>query len=306
MFDAEGYLSSRCIVYKASGKNVGSNDVNISCPFCHESRYHLGINRSNGKINCWVCRFQGESRRPNIIGLIMKLEDVSFAKAKAIFDEFSYDREHEAIVVNRVTEVQLPSEAEDFRSTSFTKQKNFALNYLKSRGFGWDCIDQYKLKFCPSGKYAYRIIIPIYVDEKLVTYVGRDYTYCSDTRYKNCSVQDSICTPKQVLYSLDNFKGKHLRLVEGVTDKWRLGDVAVAVMTSKLSREQRALVISLGLDAVSIIFDPGALKFAYMVAEDLSPFIPLVKVVELEDGDVAEHTRAEVLDVEAKASWLKF
>lgn len=306
VFDIESYLSSVGIPYKTDGKNVGSNDVNICCPFCGEHRYHLGIHRTNGKLNCWVCRFDGETKKPNIIRLIMSLESIPYPKAMVIFDKFSYDGEQEEIVYNRVTKVQLPDEAEDFESTSFIRQRDLALSYLMSRGFGWEHINQYKLKFCPNGGYAYRIIVPIYVDGELVTYIGRDYTWRSDLRYKNCPVKDSIYTPKQILYPLDDFKGRHLRLVEGVTDRWRLGSIAMAIMTSKLSREQRALIISLKIDAISIIFDPGALKFAYLVAEDLSPFIPQIKVVELEDGDVADHTKDEVLVVEDKASWLKF
>lgn len=306
MFDTESYLSSRAIAYKTDGKNVGSNDINICCPFCHEHRYHLGVHKTNGKLNCWVCGFQGEPRKPNMIQLIMVLEDVSYSKAKSIFDKFAYDDEQEEAVCNKVTEVHLPDEAEDFTYTSFIRQRNYALNYLEGRGFGWEHIKRYKLKFCPNGKYAYRIIVPILVNDKLVSYIGRDYTEKNNTRYKNCPVKDSICTPKQVLYSLDEFEGKHLRLVEGVTDQWRLGDIATALMKNRLSREQRALVVSLKLDAVSIIFDVGALDHAYMAAEDLSSLIPKVKVVELGDGDVADHSRAEVLTMEESTSWLKF
>lgn len=286
---------------KLHGKNVGTADINIDCPFCNEGRQHLGIHRTSGVLNCWVCGFDREERRPTLLDLIVKLEGVDYTKAREILKDFiDEDYEGEEDLYLRAKTVKLPDETESFFRPKSKRHRNIAMKYLKSRGFDEKTVRKYHLKFCCRGEYALRIIVPVYFQQQLVTFLGRDYYNRDDEeRYHNCPLAGSIMRPKEILYGYDNFEGSHLRLVEGVTDKWRIGKTSLAVLRSILSRNQRSMILGLGLKSLSIFFDRDAYSKAYAIAEDLEPFIPALKLIDMGSKDAADRTMKEILYLES-------
>jgi len=283
VFDVIGYLDSRGIDYRESGDNVGSNDVNIDCPFCGETRKHLGIHKSKGLLNCWLCNFAHLDRRPSLYDLIMTIEGCSFREAKAIAKEFSDEvglPEPDAPpLVKPRRKVSLPEEAETFHSkTYFKAHKRKASSYLSSRGFDpAHLAEKYGLCFCPSGKYTGRIIVPVYYEGELVTYLGRDYLGQSELRYLNCPISESKKSPRQCLYAWDFFDSSHgfVRVVEGVTDVWALDDdCTLALFTNKISRWQVGLLSHLaayeGVSSLRIALDGDAYVRAMDIASEMS------------------------------------
>lgn len=305
------YLNSRGVDYKASGKNVGSNDVNIDCLWCGENGQHLGINKYTGQLNCWVCGFIDEERRPSFLDLVMEIEGCPFHEAKKVVEEYSdeYAGDEYGIPPSLNTgKVVLPEEAEDFANPKTRNHRDYALAYLEARGFGWPEINKYNLSFCPRGRYECRVIVPIYYGGVLVTYLGRSYRNRPDeNRYDNLPLGKSLMRHKELLYPVDLFSGDSLMLVEGVTDVWRLGHDSLATLGNSMSPEQRAQVIGLELRALSILFDHGSYSIGLGIAEDLSPFISSIKVVEMsKNSDVADLTRGHVLDMVAKTKAMRF
>ena len=72
MESLESILTKFGIPFRDQGKNVGSDDVNINCPFCNmDPSYHCGISRSTGVFHCWVCNASGSFRK-----LIVRLSQV--------------------------------------------------------------------------------------------------------------------------------------------------------------------------------------------------------------------------------------
>jgi transcription elongation factor Elf1 len=301
--------------YKPSGKNVGANDVNIDCPFCGETNKHLGIHRTKGTLHCWVCDlewFQGKNKYPKFVDLIMLLENCSHEQAYNTLNKFSDDffKEQET-EFKKPSETFIPEEIDNFHKPQSIWHRDLALQYLKNRKFGWEEIDKYNLYFCSFGKFAMRIIIPVFVNGNLATFVGRDYANREqESRYKNCSAKLSLKRPTEILYGQDNFVGPHLRLVEGTTDKWRMNDLnTLALFTSKLSRSQRDWIINkLGkIESCSIIFDSDAYFKALTIAEELSIFINKIKVVDInpyKDPDNAG--KINVLEIEKMTKWINF
>ncbi len=310
--DVVGFLEDRNVDYRASGTNVGTNDVNIDCPFCGENKKHLGINSRNGLMKCWSCNFDyWISGRPSFIDLIMELDGCTRVEAGLVLAKYkSKDRSGKGELLGYIKEeptlassLSLPSYTLRFDRDKSSRQQRRALIYLVSRHFGWEVINRYDLRICISRGYAGRVIVPIYFESKLVNYLGRDYTGCSELRYKNCSLKVCVKRPNQVLYNYDRVKGEgnsHLRVVEGVTDVWRMDDgQTVGLFSNKMSKEQRAMIISeLRPKTMTIFLDGDSYHKAVKISSPFAPVLDWVKVVNMGDKDVAERTRREVIALE--------
>ena len=186
--------------------------------------------------------------------------------------------------------------------------KKKALKYLSDRGFGYDTIKEYNLRYCIYGPFRYRIIIPFYNEGKLVNYTGRSFINKPEVnRYKHCHVDHSVMEQKDILYGKDSFEGKHLRVVEGPTDRWRLGNTSVSVSGNKITRAQRSLIMGLNVKSLSIIFDPGSYGKALSAAENFAPFIDEIKVLELKGRkDVADMSLDEIVNLESETEIQRF
>ena len=144
--------------------------------------------------------------------------------------------------------------------------------YLKARGFVPDAIIQeYGLIITgTTGDYKFRIIIPIYQHGKLVSYQGRDYTGLSPIRYKACARENEIVHHKHLLYDADRVTGDHVIVVEGIVDKWKMGENTVCTFGTGFTPQQVNLLSKWG--KVSILYDgePEAQKHAEKLGEQLS------------------------------------
>jgi hypothetical protein len=212
------------------------------------------------------------------------------------------------------TNVEYPAGTYDFSEPGiFRESCSAAMRYLFNRNYDSNHIHDYHLKFCPLGTYSNRIIIPVFFEGRLVSYTGRDYTGNANLRYRNCPLNKSILSPKKVLYNWDNFVEymkysgkKHVRLVEGPTDVWRIGRTSLGMMTNKLYTKQMSLLASLRLDSISLIFDPGSYGKGIRYSEELSPLVPSIKVVQLVDRDPSQMTEAEIFAIEENTPTVAF
>jgi DNA primase len=291
MIDIIGTLSELGIDFKSDGKNVGANDINVDCPFCEHEK-HLGISKT-GAVNCWVCEFTDLDRRPSLPYILSRLCGLPMSEIKGVLKEYGWeeDARFSKAADSQPDKCFIPNTYE-------IKPGSKAYTYLKSRGFGQETIDTYKLRYFPESDkyYGSRIFIPVIHNGKTVTYTARSFSD-SHPRYKNASIKASSMRTKSVLYNYDLAKA-HDRafLLEGVTDVWRMGTDSMSVFRSALSGEQRNLILRAGFKQLDIIFDPKATARAYSAAENLSPFIKTIKVIRLEgEKDVADLDREYIL-----------
>lgn len=305
--DVAAYLDSLNIDFKAYGKNVGPNDVNIDCPWCYAEK-HMGVHKSSGITNCWVC-----GKQVNMVSLIQVLERIPYHEARKRYQElggdFEWDGDGAEELFERPESCQLPEEALSFDDPcEHSLQRDHAYSFIKRRGLTVKTVRKYRMKFCPTGRWAHRIIIPMVEGHRLVNWVGRRYLPDVEGRYKNCPVEWSITRMRETFFGLDEFKAsrsKALRLVEGFFDKERIGETAMAVFRSKISRKQRSILTGLRLSQASVIFDPepGAIGRATAIAEDISAVIPVVRVVQLPEGyDPADLAAEDVFEIEARTA----
>jgi DNA primase len=274
-FDIIRYLQEKKIPYSTEGKNVTSNWIEVNCPFCSDPSFHLGISPTK-KLSCWICGTKG-----SIVKYVQEIENCGIGKAHKIIEKYQ-DRTLSWLYTKKVEKSESV-----FLPKSAKKLSQIHKNYLTKRKFDPEYLERkYDLLGCNEiGEFKFRIIIPVYYQNQLVTFLGRDITGKSPVRYKNCPVEKSVMPTKSVLYNLDSIR-KTAVIVEGVTDVWRIGEGAIATFGTQYTKAQLALLI--GLKRVFILFDSEAQEEGNRLAYDLSVIIPSVETISLPQGDPAE------------------
>jgi hypothetical protein len=246
MFDAERFLSDYNIQTYTDGPDTQEGWINIQCPECNDHANHGGFNLATGYYNCWRC---GKHYVDNIL---VDLLLISKKEANNIIDEYQIDvpgtiiKKEKKIIKN--TFLELPPGTKELNK----KQRK----YLIKRKYDPDELARvWKLQGTQNyGDYSCRIIAPIFLDGRLVSYQGRDHTGRSSLRYKACKIKNEIIHHKHLLYGIDYVLNRQAVLVEGIMDVYRLGPGAVASFGTSVTTEQIHF-ISKRLDTLFILFD---------------------------------------------------
>lgn len=284
------YLSRKGIRYRERGENVGKNWIGLNCVWCSDSYFHLGVHLSSGMMSCFRC-----GRKGHVRNFIAQIEG-NYSAAKAIVEQFDF--------VNEIREVKFGDEKalsnllKDFVSPLPLAHRK----YLESRRFDPSYIERkYQVMAANHhGKFKFRVIIPVIMNHQVVSFIGRDITDRSPLRYKNLPDEKSLRHRKEILYNVDNVTGTSAIVVEGTTDVWRIGDGAVATLTTSFSKRQVETVANLGIKNCFIMYDSekNAQDRAEKLAKCLAPFINHVEIVTLDDGrDPADLTEKEVREL---------
>jgi DNA primase len=215
-------------------KHYHENWVNVECPFCTGNPgEHLGYNTDKGYWNCYRCGYH------NVVTVIEKLLNVTKDEARRIAKTYGArpqlkekTNEHSS----RPGVVKLP-----YGTDRMLEPHRY---YLEKRGYDPNELEElWGLKGTGIlGPYKFRIIAPIYHNEKLVSYQGRDITDKSPLKYKACRAEEEVMPHKETLYGIDKAKGHSVVVVEGITDVWRLGPGAVATFGIEWTPEQALLL----------------------------------------------------------------
>ena len=286
------------IEYWDSGKNVTSGWINIQCPFCDDDSNHLGIRPSDLTCNCWKCG------RKTMIGIIKELLGISYREAKDIFKRIEtkfvvpiISKEENRKLGKSDNFVVLPDEA----TRIFPKLHK---QYLKKRRYDYKkLMRKYKIQAVYNfGKYAFRVIIPIFKNKELVSFTSRDVTGYAKIPYLHASKRECLIRPKDLIYGYDEIpKGGDAVLVEGVFDKWRLGDGAICSFGTMVSGKQLVELSSMKINNLYILFDsdkPGKIA-AKQLAKIVAPIAKSVEIINVikhkGDPDNLSKEKAELL-----------
>jgi len=281
-FDVLSYLQSRNVRYYSSGKNVSQGWVGINCQFCLDRSNHLGINLKSKTFNCYLCGETG-----NLWKLIQTIDGTT--SNKEVF----------RVIEDFQGGAYTPREKEYSSKVKFPigTTKTFpetALSFLESRRYDPEkVIKQYDLSVTgPIGDYKHRIIIPIVINNRIMSFVGRDFTKKAAISYKNSAPETSIKDVKSCLYNLDTVIQNKAVIVEGILDVWRIGDGAVCTFGKQYTHSQLQLLR--GLKKAFVLYDADASEMAYKLAHDLAAIVPSVEVLELSSGDPDDMSDADV------------
>jgi len=240
VFNTTQFLKDFNIPFDPNSKNASKGFINIKCVFCEDHSDHLGISTTLPAVKCWKCG------KHSLYDTIQKL--LPFENPKQILKEYDtnfiiHDKIEKKLNYNN-TEIKLPG----------SKLEKCHKLYLQKREFNSDYIEEkYKLQgTLYDSKFPYSIIIPIYFNNKLVTYQTRGIA--KDTKYINCLPENEIIPIKNTLYNIDNCKEDYIIVTEGVFKVMKLGDNSCATFGKNFTNMQIKLLSK--YQKIFIYFDP--------------------------------------------------
>jgi len=267
------------------GKNVSVDSVNVRCPFCDDHSNHCGIFTNTVRFHCWRCHTTGSFGY-----LLSRLTTFSEDECERIVRDFDttfgestvdqirniFDREEEAKEQTKIAEIDLPRYFE-----KITPDIDFPLlyRYLERRRVSLETIIGAKCGICRVGKYMNRMIIPVFFEEKVVAFQAADLTGTAEIKY-----QTSNAKINSFLYNYDNIERRAI-IVEGILDAWRVGKEAVASFGTHLTERQKQLILDKELDELVMCWDGAAYWYSREVIKFFEPFISVVKVIKIPDGE---------------------
>lgn len=256
-------MSIHSTLSKLVGEHNTSGQFVMTCPACGKDR-HFFINTTTGKSWCHKCEVRGSSWK----------DTLRLLKAKEDTDVSFFPRQSKIPSV-----IRFPEEA----TTNFSLE---ARAYLADRDVSAEVVRNYHITYCPSGKYAMRLIIPVTNEGKIAYFVARTINPQEKLRYLYPEGQRS-----HLLFNFDKVKGlldenKTCIIVEGIFDilpHEYLRKTAVALLGSSLSRAQEYRLMST-FRRVFVWLDPDKLKEAWEIGRKLNADGCVVFIVEQEKG----------------------
>jgi len=285
--DISSFLDDYEIPYITSVKNVSKGWVEINCPYkdCGDVSFHMGINLDSGAYHCWIC-----GRKGGMTKLASEILMVSYQEAERTLSKYEGKiKQTEEKTKSNVKEVMLKTKKEFGKIYS---------NYLLKRNYDPEFIKSYYGISAggPSGPFAFRIVIPVIMDNKIVNYVARDVTEKQTPKYKNLPNDKAVVNIKNCLYNIDSVNDTAI-ITEGVFDVWRIGRGAIATMGKEFTSSQIKIIHEKKIKRAFVMFDSDAEKHSEKIADILSSFVPKVEIIYLDKKDPGELTEKEVKDL---------
>lgn len=295
--------------------DVRSGHIGFPCPRCGaaDAGTHYAIDVTSGKVRgCW--RDPSHWLRP--VDLLVELLGVSVSQAIELAGGKG-ERSELSTILERLEgpSASAPREFEVFDmpphfvpfSAKVCRVGNPFVDYLIHRGFpdpqelSW----RFDIRWCHVGRFAPRIIFPIYRaasdgEDDLLGWTGRAITKSAKARYIAHPTGDAM---EHLLWeSATTRPGDVLIVVEGPFDALKVAAAAdfpatvVALMTNHAGPAKLARIIKLGLIAKTtlVILDAGAEGQALNLWRDLAVIQPQLAFVPREFKDPGEMSFKEV------------
>ncbi len=276
-FDFEKCLSDNNIPLFYTGSNVGKGWIGTNCPFCIDGDRggHLGINKTSKIYSCWKCKSKG-----GMYSLVKKL--FPNENIEKILQKYSSN----ATLTTFVSKIKNTGNSCTLPKGATQKILPLHKKYLLSRNFQPEQLyKDFNLRSTGiSSGWGYRIIIPITLQNRMMSYVGRDVTGKALIRYKAVPIEQSIRDTKSLIYNIDSATDR-LILVEGATDVWRIGQGCGASMGAALTPEQILQITSRNFQKVFVLYDSDTtgkiegLKFGQILSQYVE-----TEIINLPDG----------------------
>lgn len=314
------FLKARGVHYVEHGANVAPNHVNVRCPFClDDPSQHMGLSL-DPKHPYYACWRNTSHRGKNPVRVIAALLKIGYNEAEQIVrvsnQVFSDDLTEELrvlieepkTIIARETNLQAIQFDKAIRPLDHGPFTDHFYGYLEKRGFPDPerVARKYDLHYAISGKWAWRLIFPIRVFDKLVSYVGRDISGRSSFRYKNLPNKLSALPMRDCLMFEDSLLegGQALYVAEGPLDALKLaaylpsGHKATCCFgipshkqihkLSKLASKFRKVILALDSEMATQMVS---------LVEELSAFCTVVKAPRLPPGvkDPGDFTPKQVI-----------
>ncbi len=287
-FDLKDYLNEHSVEWRLSGtKNVGEACfLGVCCPFCRkiDRSFHCGIFNEQFNFSCFRCGASG-----SLYDLLHELTGIEYQEFYQIVKHSYLD--DPAPTSQKIRDRLFPKieQSENKYKDNLplpprsknTEQFN---QFLKYRKFSEKKIKYYGAYFCNSGEYKGRIILPIYNKTgQRVAFQSRNLQRVKQKR------GTSYLNPRfpfgDHLYCLNKHKKKWALIVEGIFDRWRIGQGSLATFRNNLTKAQLLLLLQYNIKTIYIGWDSDAISKSIKVAEEISPLFNCVKLLILPDRE---------------------
>lgn len=289
-------------VARPSDENYRPGWLNVQCPFCADHSRHLGIRRSGNYANCWRCGWHPFDET------IAELLRISRPKARSIIKKYkgnpflgADDSSADEVVTIRKKSFKFPTDtgALKVQHRKYLKKRGFNSNHLESV---WGLRGTGPISKLDKSEYKHRIIAPIIWDGDVVSFQGRAIAPSQKPKYKACPKDRELIEHQKILYGNQEAWGDRFGvIVEGITDVWRLGELAAATFGIDWTHYQ-ARQIAKHFDRVVILFDnePQAQKQAEKLKHELinKPNGPatFIHTINSDPGDLTQDEADDLIE----------
>lgn len=278
-----------------------TNDEHLfKCPKCDHHKRKFSVNLEKNVFKCWVCDYSGRSIRRVVrrFGSFKSRqawdETEDRVDINQFYDLFSENKEEETEQF-----VDLPKEFVSLANGTNNHTSRIPLKYLYDRGINKKDILQWKIGYCPTGKFGGRVVVPSFsLSGRANYFVARSYKKGS---YKYMNPQASRDIVFNHLY-LDF--DEDLTIVEGVFDAIIAGPNAVPILGSTLNEESPLFQEIVRNDTpVYIALDRDAKKKENRLIEKFLEYgIEIYKIDTTAYDDVGAMPKANFLRLKKKAT----
>jgi len=239
--------------------------IQTHCPFCADGTHgwHLGFGIEKGNMNCWRC---GSHPIYKFLSTVLQNRGIS---VKQILKLYGKDR---TVIPKKEAK---PRRRKTKQPPNMGLFSNSHFSYLIQRRFNPPKLRrEWNLKGTKgiSSEWSWRIIAPIFNESELiVSYAGRSLNPKAKPKWKFSHKEEMSDDPKKMIYGIEKAQDRVL-IVEGISDVWRMGVGAVALLGIDWKIEQAFILKN--FSHRFIMFDPEiqAQKKAKELADWLAPF----------------------------------
>lgn len=228
----------------------GGSEIAVRCPFCQDERPRLYANAETGAWICFRCEERGGPYR-----LLREVVELDHFQAMRAWERIKSKETRPPPLRPKVEQVPveqgitMPPEVHPLLSPRASSERIF-WDYLRRRGLSATEVRQNRMGFALRGSYAYRVVIPVYSEGVMWTFVAR-----SIIGGEPKTLHPPGSHPGHALFGIDRVTSPLIYLVEGIFDAIKIGTDAVASLGTNLSARQRALLRHRGVKAVVLLWD---------------------------------------------------
>lgn len=315
-FDLESYLE------KHDAECIHGDEWIMDCPRCGKRK--LTVNVERRMWHCWICEEYRVNRRGKryaargaggVLALVRWLEGCErdraihivrsgvvavTSKGVGALPELRLQQSELNSVVAPAPEILPPP----CWSCDVSKIEP----YLQSRGISAKDVKDFGLFYCFGGRYANRLVFPIWEQNRLVYYQARamwtaeQQAHGRYIKVLNPPLQSNMASPADVLMNLDTARQyPRVALVEGPVDCVHAGPSSVCTFGKKISTNQILKIKAAGVRNIDLMWDGptstepmGAWPEMYRYGELLSGVFDDVRLVFLPSGDPGDYPREQL------------
>jgi hypothetical protein len=255
------------------------DEVRVTCPFCPrrghgpDTKRKLNINPQKNAAKCFRCGYGN----PDAKAMVDREGITHPALLIAIWGAAPDREERPAVLLPTNFTQDWQHQLGGYEAWRYLTGTGLRPDGMACRGLSAPLVLGYGMGHCPTGRYANRVVLPVYMGGQLVWWQARDWTGRAQSKYLSPAGEK-----RRVLFNLDRVvkRGEGcILLVEGIFDALSVPDHGVAMMGKELSEAQLCLILQARPTAVLVGLDPDAEEFAERAVNKLYGMVPVVKRV---------------------------